>query len=235
MISRADIEQANARIDGRVRRTPIIEADGFGTPVPLILKLEYLQHTGSFKPRGAFNALLSAKPPAAGVVAVSGGNHGAAVAYVASSLGLKSRIFVPSYTSEVKLERMRGYGGSIEILPHVAEAFAAAEEYRTTAGALMIHPYDQNEVVIGQGTVGLELEAQAPDVDTVIISVGGGGSAAVWPPGMVARSASSPLNRKERRRWPPPSATASTRASCPGASPPAHSAARTRANWRSRH
>jgi threonine dehydratase len=189
MISRTDIEQANARIKGHVRRTPVIEADGFGTPDPLLLKLEYMQYTGSFKPRGAFNAMLSAPAiPEVGVVAVSGGNHGAAVGYVATALGAASRIFAPSYSSAVKIGRMRGFGATVETLPTVAEAFAAADAYHKEKGALYLHPYDQVEIVTGQGTVGLELEEDAPDIDTVVVSVGGGGlvgGIAAWYGGKV--------------------------------------------------
>jgi threonine dehydratase len=178
------VEQAAARIEGRVRVTPVvrIEAGGLGpTPVPVILKLELLQHTGSFKPRGIFNRLLSVEVGNKGVVAASGGNAGLAVAYAARELGYHATIFVPETAPAIKVTRLRGYGAEVrQVGATYAEALAAAQEHALRSGAVTVHAYDQPEVVAGQGTLGRELEAQlkvlglAP-VDTVLVAVGGGG------------------------------------------------------------
>jgi threonine dehydratase len=142
----------------------------------LVLKLEQLQHSGAFKVRGAFNRMLSADVPASGVIAASGGNHGAAVAYAARELGLRAEIFVPKISPPVKVERMRCYGARVTIAGEsVAAAVRASEERAAETGALVVHPYDHPEVVAGQGTIGRELEQQAPDLDTVLVAVGGGG------------------------------------------------------------
>ena len=178
MITPDLIEQAAKRIQAVVRQTPIItlESGAFGAPGQLTLKLELLQHTGSFKARGAFNRLLSADVPAAGVVAASGGNHGAAVAYAAQQLGYPAAIFVPQITPMVKVQRLRDYGAQVTVTGAAyAEAFAASQEYASSSGAMMVHAYDQAEVLIGQGTTGRELEQQAPKLDTLLVAVGGGG------------------------------------------------------------
>ena len=178
MITPDLIEQAAKRIQAVVRQTPIItlESGAFDVPGQLILKLELLQHTGSFKARGAFNRLLSADVPAAGVVAASGGNHGAAVAYAAQQLGYPAAIFVPQITPMVKVQRLRDYGAQVTVTGAAyAEAFAASQEYASSSGAMMVHAYDQAEVLIGQGTTGRELEQQAPELDTLLVAVGGGG------------------------------------------------------------
>lgn len=178
MITPDLIEQAAKRIQAVVRQTPIItlESGAFGAPGQLTLKLELLQHTGSFKARGAFNRLLSADVPAAGVVAASGGNHGAAVAYAAQQLGYPAAIFVPQITPMVKVQRLRDYGAQVTVTGAAyAEAFAASQEYASSSGAMMVHAYDQAEVLIGQGTTGRELEQQAPELDTLLVAVGGGG------------------------------------------------------------
>jgi threonine dehydratase len=178
MISADDIRAAHARIAGHVRRTPVIrlEPGAFGVPAGPVLKLELLQHTGSFKPRGAFNALLSAKAPAAGVAAASGGNHGAAVAYAATALGLKARIFVPYISSPAKVALIRATGAELVVGgERYADALAACESYRAETGALSVHAYDADETIAGQGTVGLEWEEDAPELDTVLVAVGGGG------------------------------------------------------------
>jgi threonine dehydratase len=162
-----------------VRRTPLIEVDAadFGrAPGKLRLKLELLQHSGSFKTRGAFANLLLREPPEAGVVAASGGNHGAAVAYAAQRLGLPATIFVPSIASPAKIERIRSYGANLVIAgERYADALAASEALVAATNALPIHAFDQPETLLGQGTIGLELEADAPDVDTLLVAVGGGG------------------------------------------------------------
>jgi threonine dehydratase len=162
-----------------IRRTPVVEADAadFGLDsMPLVLKLELMQHTGSFKTRGAFANLLMRPVPAAGVVAASGGNHGAAVAYTAMKLGKPARIFVPSVASPAKMERIRGYGADLVVHgERYAEALAASEEWVAHSGALPIHAYEQVETLLGQGTVGLEFAEQAPQCHTLLVAVGGGG------------------------------------------------------------
>jgi threonine dehydratase len=145
-------------------------------PCRLTLKLEQLQHAGSFKARGAFaNLLLRAIPPA-GVVAASGGNFGAAVAYAASRLEVRARIFVPRVASPPKIERIRSCGAELEVVGETyADALAASERCVESSGALAVHAFDQEETLLGQGTLGLELEEQAPGLDTVLVAVGGGG------------------------------------------------------------
>ena len=176
-----------------IRRTPTmrIAAEDLGlTGQPIVLKLEFLQHTGSFKPRGAFANLLSRRYiPAAGVAAASGGNHGVAVAYAARQLGLTARIFVPRVASPVKLARIRALGAELVVGGEVyADALAASEGFVAASGALAIHAYDQAETMLGQGTVGLEIEADAPEIDTLLVAVGGGGligGIAAWYDGQV--------------------------------------------------
>lgn len=191
-IDRERIAATERLIRGRVRRTPIVAAEGadFGLgSFPLRFKLELLQHTGSFKPRGAFANLLGRAVPAAGVVAASGGNHGAAVAFAARRLGVPAAIFVPSVTAPAKLARIRGYGAELVVAgDRYADALAASELHAARTGALAVHAYDQAETLLGQGTVGLELEAEAPDTDTLLVAVGGGGligGIAAWYAGRV--------------------------------------------------
>lgn len=166
-------------ISPHIRRTPVIEVTGkdFGLgDVPLSFKLELLQHSGSFKARGAFTNLLTRAVPPAGVVAASGGNHGAAVAYAAMKLGQPAKVFVPTVTSPAKLERMREYGADLVIGgDRYADALAASEAWMAQSGAMSIHAYDQIETLLGQGTLALELEEQAPALDTLLVAVGGGG------------------------------------------------------------
>ncbi|MGI8530778.1 MAG: threonine/serine dehydratase [Geodermatophilaceae bacterium] len=174
----ADIEGAAERIRGRVRRTPVIDIsadiDELGG-TPLLLKLELLQHTGSFKVRGAFNRVLTAGSPPL-LVAASGGNHGLAVAYVAQRLGLRAEIFVPATAPTVKVDGIRSMRAQVSLIgTSYAEALAASTERAERSGGLMVHAYDCTEVVAGQGTVGRELEQQAPDIDTVLVATGGGG------------------------------------------------------------
>lgn len=178
MISRSDIEEAAQRIGGYVRKTPVmvLEEHFWDLEGHIILKLEQFQHSGSFKPRGAFNRILSHRVPLAGVIAASGGNHGAAVAYAARQLGYRAEIFVPKISSPIKVERLRSYGAQVTIVgANYAEALAASQVRATETGALVVHAYDQLEVVAGQGTVGREWAEQVPDLDTVLIAVGGGG------------------------------------------------------------
>ena len=175
-----------------IRRTPVIATDGseFGLPAgPLTLKLELLQHSGAFKVRGAFSNLLTREVPKAGVVAASGGNHGAAVAYAAMKLGKPAKIFVPSVSSPAKIARIREYGADLTVGGDgYADALAASEAWALQTGALPVHAFDQNETIMGQGTLGLELDEQAPDIDTVLVSVGGGGlvaGIAAWYAGRI--------------------------------------------------
>ena len=179
MIDRESIASTYDLIRPHIRLTPIIETDGadFGLDgVRLIHKLELLQHSGSFKARGAFANLLMRPIPAAGVVAASGGNHGAAVAFAAMKLKQPARIFVPEVASPAKLERIRGYGAELVVTgERYADALAASEQWAAQSGALPIHAYNQVETLLGQGTVGLELENQYPWLDTLLVAVGGGG------------------------------------------------------------
>jgi threonine dehydratase len=157
----------------------VVETEGadFGLDgIRLIHKLELLQHSGSFKARGAFANLLMRPTPPAGVVAASGGNHGAAVAFAALKLKKPARIFVPELASPAKLERIRGYGAELVVTgERYADALAASDRWAAQSGALPIHAYNQAETLLGQGTVGLELENQYPWLDTLLVAVGGGG------------------------------------------------------------
>ena len=178
--SQNDIRAARARIRPHVRHTPVLRVapQDFGIALdhPLTLKLELLQHTGSFKPRGAFNNLLSRSVPAAGVAAASGGNHGAAVAYAAQRLGHKATIFVPEVSAPVKIARIKGYGADTRVGgARYADALEQCERFVAQSGALSVHAYDAAETITGQGSVGLEWQEAAPELDTVLVAVGGGG------------------------------------------------------------
>jgi threonine dehydratase len=179
-IDREGIADVLRVIRPHVRRTPVVEVDGadFGLDrsVRLSLKLELLPHAGSFKARGAFANLLTRDVPKAGVVAASGGNHGAAVAYAAMRLGIPAKIFVPTVASPAKVQQIKDYGAELVVGgDRYADALVASERWIASSGALAVHAYDQPETLLGQGTVGAELEAQAPDLDLVLIAVGGGG------------------------------------------------------------
>ena len=178
-ITRAEINAVYGRIAPRIRRTPAVvtSAADFGLPpFPLTFKLELLQVAGVFKARGAFANLLLREVPPAGVVAASGGNHGAAVAYAARQVGVGARIFVPTISSPAKVERIRSYGADLCITGEIYDdALAASRAWAAESGALPIHAFDQRETLLGQGTVGLELAQQAPDLDTLLVAVGGGG------------------------------------------------------------
>jgi threonine dehydratase len=178
-IDRARIAEVETLIRPHLRRTPLLEIDAaeFGLgPFRLFFKLEQLQHAGSFKARGAFANLLTRKPPEAGVVAASGGNHGAAVAYRARKLGIAAKIFVPAISSPAKIQRIRDYGADLVVGGKLyADAFAASSAWAAQSGAMQIHAYDQTETILGQGTLGLEIEAQAPALDALLVAVGGGG------------------------------------------------------------
>jgi threonine dehydratase len=142
----------------------------------LSLKFELFQHAGSFKARGAFANLLSRSLPPAGAAAASGGNHGAAVAFAAHKLRVPATIFVPSVASPAKIDRIRSYGAKLVIAgDRYADALAACEVWTEESGALPVHAYNDVETLLGQGTIGLELQEQAPDLDTVLVAVGGGG------------------------------------------------------------
>ena len=192
MIGRAEIEAAAARIAGHARVTPVLElaATDLGlTGEPLTLKLEHLQGSGSFKLRGAFNRLLSHPVPPSGVIAASGGNHGAAVAYAARALGHPAEVFVPEISSAAKVGRLRAYGAQVTVTGATyAEALLAAELRAAETGALFAYAYEHPDTLAGQGTLARELEAQAPDLDTVLVAVGGGGligGVAAWYTGRV--------------------------------------------------
>ena len=178
-ISPAAIRAAHERLSPHIRRTPLLDVDGadFGLDgVRLAFKLEFLQHAGSFKTRGAFNSLLSRQVPSAGVVAASGGNHGAAVAYAAMKLARPATIFVPTVSSPAKQAQIRGYGAHLRVGgERYADALAASELFVRESGALPIHAYDQWETMQGQATVAVELEEQAPQLDALLVAVGGGG------------------------------------------------------------
>ncbi|MBP6015044.1 MAG: threonine/serine dehydratase [Alphaproteobacteria bacterium] len=178
-INRETIAATETVIRPHVRRTPVVTIDGADIGIaagPIALKLELLQHAGSFKTRGAFANLLTRAVPNAGVVAASGGNHGAAVAYAAKSLQVPAKIFVPSISSAAKVERIRSYGADLVVGGAAyADALAASETWARESGALRVHAYDQRETLLGAGTLGLEFEEQVQGLDTVVAAVGGGG------------------------------------------------------------
>ena len=168
---RSDILAAARRIAGDIRQTPLLAMPGWG-----VLKLEMLQLAGSFKPRGAFNRMLQATVPGAGVVTASGGNHGAAVAYAARALGHKAEVFCPLATPSAKTDRIEGYGARLHrIGAAYDEARQASEARAAETGAMLVHAYDQEEVLEGQGTVGLEIEQDAPEATHLLVATGGGG------------------------------------------------------------
>jgi threonine dehydratase len=170
-----DVRAAAERIAGRVRRTPVLEL-GEIRGASVVAKLELLQHTGSFKARGAFNKLLSSEVPPAGVIAASGGNFGLAVAYAARETGVRAEIFVPSTSPDAKIEKVRAEGAEVTVIEgYYAEAQAALGGRAEETGALLMHPFDQPEVIAGQGTIGLEFDEQVPNLDTALVAIGGGG------------------------------------------------------------
>ena len=182
VLSRCDVEAAAGRIAGRIRRTPVADIDPAGyTPAGTVwLKLEFMQHTGSFKPRGMFNRILAAAEagglPSEGVITASGGNAGAAVAYAAKELDVTAEVYVPATTPAVKVDKLHKLGA--RVVQHgveYAEAYEAATKRAAETGALFCHAYDQPEVCAGQGTLALELLEQVGEIDTVVLAVGGGG------------------------------------------------------------
>ena len=178
MIDRSTIEAAAGRIGPHIRHTPVLRLTRgeFGLECKVVLKLELLQHTGSFKPRGAFNRMLSTALPDAGVIAASGGNHGAAVAYAARALGVCAEIFVPEATPQTKLERIAGYGARVVRGGAMySEALEASRARQAETGALEVHAYDHDDVLAGQGTVGREFGQDAPEISHLLVATGGGG------------------------------------------------------------
>jgi threonine dehydratase len=178
-VDRDRIAEVEKIIRPHIRRTPVLEVDsgdfGLDTGV-LALKLELLQHGGSFKVRGAFANLLTRTIPVAGVVAASGGNHGVAVAFAAMKLGVPAKIFVPSVASREKMDRIRACGAALVIAgDRYSDALAASEAWIGESGAMAVHAYDQVETLLGQGSIGLEFAEQAPGLDTLLVAVGGGG------------------------------------------------------------
>jgi threonine dehydratase len=178
-LTREAVEAVAPLIRPYVRRTPVVAVDraDFGLPPgPLLLKLEQLQHSGSFKARGAFANLLLRDVPAAGVVAASGGNHGVAVAYAAQARGVPARIFVPTVSAPAKIDRIRGYGADLVVTGDTyADALAASQEWSASAEALVVHAFDQAETILGAGSLAVELGRQAEAATSVLVGVGGGG------------------------------------------------------------
>jgi threonine dehydratase len=178
-IEAKEIKSVEHRIRAYIRRTPVMELnaqDFLLGDFRLILKLESLQYAGSFKTRGAFANLCLRDIPSAGIAAASGGNHGAAVAYAAMTLRVPAKIFVPRISSHAKIQRIRDCGADLVITGDCyAEALAASEDWVRVSGALPIHAFDQRETLLGQGTIALEFEQQAPMLTSVLASVGGGG------------------------------------------------------------
>jgi threonine dehydratase len=179
VISPDEIRSTHDRLRPYIRYTPVVEVDGADFNLNLgkvTLKLESLQHAGSFKSRGAFTHLLTRKIPPVGGVAPGGGNHGAAVAFAAMKLGVPAKIFVPRVASPAKIQQITEYGGELVIAgERYADALAASELWVTQSGAMSIHAFDQIETLLGQATIGLELEQQCNVLDTLLVSVGGGG------------------------------------------------------------
>ena len=170
------IEAAAARIEGYVVKTPVVKMDGYGLRHSVEIKLEQMQHTGTFKPRGAFNTLLSDDVPEAGIVAASGGNHGAAAGFAAHRLGYPAHIFVPEMAGPAKIALIRATGAELTVVGgEYANALEQARAHETAIGAMQIHAYDAVPTVAGQGTLMREWEAQGLMADTVLIAVGGGG------------------------------------------------------------
>jgi len=191
-IDRQNIERVENIIRPHIRRTSVLEVSGADfrlDSISLIFKLEFLQHSGSFKARGAFTNLLTREVPNAGVVAASGGNHGVAVAYATGKLGIPAKIFLPSVASPEKIERIRQSGAELVIVgDRYADALAVSQAWVQQSGAMPIHAFDQLETLLGQGTVGLEFQQQAPQLDILLVSVGGGGligGIAAWYAGKI--------------------------------------------------
>ncbi|MFB0838623.1 threonine/serine dehydratase [Arthrobacter sp. FW306-05-C] len=181
MISHADIEQAARRTAGLIRRTPVLQADPGVFKGEVWFKCEFMQHTGTFKARGAINRILASKERGelradVGIVVASGGNAGLANAYAAKQLGVPATVFVPEAAPAVKVAKLRAIGASVvQGGAEYAAAYQAAVAHAEETGAVYCHAYDQPEIAAGAGTVGSELLEQLPDIDTVLVAAGGGG------------------------------------------------------------
>lgn len=181
MINRADVERAARRTAGLTRLTPVLEGDPGVFPGPVWFKCEFMQHTGTFKARGALNRVLAAKErgelkPDVGVVVASGGNAGLANAYAAAQLGVPATVFVPAAAPAVKVQKLKAIGAAVvQGGAEYAEAYQAAVRHAQETGAVYCHAYDQPEIAAGAGTVGLELLDQVGGLDTILVAVGGGG------------------------------------------------------------
>ena len=179
MVELRDIQEAAAALAGRVHRTPLLASTTIGerAGVRLFVKAECFQKTGSFKPRGVFNKLrqLTAQERARGVIGISAGNHAQALAYGARAEGIACTVVMPAAASRAKVAASRGYGAEVVLHGDVHAAFAKLDELRAEKGYTLVHPYDDDAVIAGQGTVGLEIAADLPDVDAVVVPVGGGG------------------------------------------------------------
>ena len=176
--TRPDVEAAAFRAGSRIRRTPVLTLapEDSGLAGNVVLKLEFLQHTGSFKARGALNSVLSVPDGTSGVCAASGGNHAAAVAWAAGRAGLTADVFVPSNATPAKIARIEQYGARIHLIEgFVRDALDACRTFSAAEGLPLLHPFDTFETVAGAGTVALEIEEQVPDVETVVVGCGGGG------------------------------------------------------------
>lgn len=172
----SEITKAASRLEGHTVRTPVLSFDGFGLGYPIEMKLEQMQRTGSFKARGAFNTLLSSNVPETGLVAASGGNHGAAVAYAAKELGHKAKIFVPEFAGPAKIGLIERSGADLTVVQgEYANALQDAQAYEAETGAMQVHAFDAAPTVVGQGTLAREWEEQGLEADTILIAVGGGG------------------------------------------------------------
>lgn len=176
--SRADLESAVVRLTGKVRRTPVlaVHGDELGVAGRVLLKLELTQHTGSFKARGALNSVLTLPEGTNGVVAASGGNHGAALAWAASAAGIAADIFVPATSPSEKVDRIRGFGATAHVVDgYYPQAADAAAEWADGRAVEQVHAYDRFSTVCGAGSVGMEIEEQSPDAASVLVACGGGG------------------------------------------------------------
>ena len=175
---RADFESAAQRLHGQIRRTPLLEVHGAELDLAcrVVLKLELTQHTGAFKARGALNAMLTLDAGVTGVVAASGGNHGAAVAWAAGIVGIPADVFVPSTSPEEKAARIRGYGARTHVVDgYYPDALCASREWAADRPVAQIHAYNDRAVACGAGTLGLEIVEQVPEARKVIVPCGGGG------------------------------------------------------------
>ena len=207
-VSPEDVAAARELLRGTIFRTPLLASRVLSERLggPVYLKCENLQRTGSFKARGGYVriARLSEEDRARGVVAASAGNHAQGVAFAAVPLGVKATVFMPEGAPLPKIEATRGYGADVILHgSRVEDAMAAAIAQAEERGSIYIHPFDHPDVIAGQGTVGLEIVEQCPDVRTIAIPVGGGGLAsgvAVAAKGTTRRSASSVCRRPPRRR-----------------------------------